>query len=369
VKHQRLAGRAFVIGVLPLLAVTTTAHGAQAYMQDPNGCNDSSITWSFTGSSRWTDDKKTWVRAGINKLNDALDYDGTQLVSVAETGGVDVDIRDPIDNTYGSSECLLGDSIWVNSNFSTSQFYYKVGRHEMFHLAGAEHGGQYDSWDGIEPTTMSTCMTYTDFLTTNSFVRDDHAYENWLHSSLPDRQLTPNIGFEQGTSFWSESGSATLGTVNSGGATGPGYLTWNSTSNSNYLYTTSRVITGDDNEEYRGRVNAKSPSGAYTTQVKAALWRRTVNLPQNPQNPNGCSYEDGILNANGEPTSFGAWTLSSESPFTTVSTSWTGVNTSWVNPSAAEAYDFRIRFYGTAPHDLNSTYGLVHVDNVRAEGT
>lgn len=49
---------------------------------------------------------------------------------------------------------------------------------------------------------MATCIHLSTFSSVNRLTQDDHAYENWLKSTLPNRQLHANVGFEQGTSFW-----------------------------------------------------------------------------------------------------------------------------------------------------------------------
>jgi hypothetical protein len=351
-----------------LAIVVGFADPAGAYAKEVNGCDDGSLHWSFSNQYvNWTATKKDWARAGINRLNDALDYDGTKLITVPEDGGVDVQLKDEPVNNYGNSECFLGDSIWVNSNYSTGQFYWQWARHEMFHLGGAEHGGRYDSFDGNDPTTMATCLSYTLWPTSNIFEQDGHAYENWIWSTVADRQLHANFGYEQGLRFWGKSaGSGSTNEYGTGGATGPGYIGWNSTSLNDYIYQTVRILNGDDTAEYRVKVNGESPAAVYTTRIRGRLYRRTADFPGDPSNPNGCDYADGIVNPNGSPT-LGGWILMSDTSLTVVGTSWTAASGPWTSLSGFEAYDFQVRFYGLAEHNSTGGFGEVHLDNVRGE--
>lgn len=324
----------------------------------------------FQTNSLWTAggvDRRTYVRAAIFTLDDALDYDGSKLVTVQElNSNIDVQIKDKPLNEYGSSECVVGASFWVNANYTSSTFYYQLGRHEMMHLAGGEHGGNDDSFNGDDPPTMATCIDWSTFRTSNSLAQDDAAYLNWLHSTRDDRQLHANWGWEQGTSYWGRTGGS-FSYKTSGGSLGPGYVGWSSPSNSNYVYQTVAVHVGDDNESYQAVTAAKSPGSDYKTVVNPALYRRNIS----DGSANSCSYADGIQNPNdwdpGRITS--GWIKVADKGLTGVGTSWAGVESAWVNPANATAYQMQIRVYGSAVQNGSGAIGYVGLDNTRGDGT
>lgn len=355
---------------------TAFVGSSHSYPQHPNNCNDDNITWQFAADTTdgWDATTRGYARDAINAIDDALDYDGTKLITVTETAPnaeVVVIREDRGDNIYASASCASG-TIRINSNddaFDSASFIYQVIRHEMFHLAGAEHAGQFDSLDGRVPTTMATCLDEEGFLSTNLLTRDDHQYENWLHSSLAERQLHANVGYEQGVSFWQKSvSSAGFVAIPSGGATGPGYVEWDERDISEYLFQTTKVIVGDDDEQYRVRINAKSRAPEFSTVIGGALYARTADLPNHPDNPADCPWPDGIVNANG-PTFGGTFIKIAEIPLQLAGTSWTAVTSSWANPATFEAYEFQVRFSGNSQNVPTGEYAEVHVDNVRGEGT
>lgn len=361
--------RMAVISCLALLSAVLHSGRAAAYAPSPNVCMDRSLSWRFSNEFEpWTETKKTWVRDAINTLDDARDYDGTRLVTVTEeaiSSAVDVQlIKVPLGDGYGSSECVGTPSIWINANGPTAAFYWHVARHEMFHLAGAEHGGERDSFDGVAVSTMSTCVNYQSFPSSNVFEQDGHAYENWLWSSLADRQFHANIGFEQGFRFWGNTGG-TITTYTSGGATGPGYIGWESNNTNDYVYQTIRTVNGTLSSVYRAVGNARSPGSNWTTKVRVSLARRNVDFPNDPGNPNGCDYPGGIVNPNGSP-SVSSWAVFTETSWVTVPTSWTRVESPWTPLPQQEGYDLRVRLRGTTVN-ANGNYGQVRLDNLRGE--
>jgi hypothetical protein len=360
-----------VVAALPWYALVVAEAGA--YPQEQNSCTDPSLHWDYQPSSLWTHDKKVWVKEGFDKLSDALDYNGTKLITVPNDGGISVQIQDKPLNMYGSSECVWPTtSLWVNSNYSAQKFYHNVARHEMFHLGGARHGGGGDSFDGVAPTTMSTCLDWQDY-TDNVMEQDSHALENWLWSSLDFRQQNANLGFEQGTRFWGKTGGVGWTYYTSGGATGPGHIGWASSNIYEYVYQTVRIINGDDTElDYRAKANAKAPGSAFTlTKAQVELWRRSVDYLNDPQNPNGCDYADGIVNPNGG-VSVSGWILMTSSPEVSIGTAWEAFTTSnpteWVDPPTQEGYDFQVRLHGYAYNPSTGNFGEIRFDNVRDEG-
>jgi hypothetical protein len=233
----------------------------------------------------------------------------------------------------------------------------------MMHLMGGEHGGNIDSKNGDNPPTMSTCISWTTFRTSNSLSQDDHAYLNWLHSSAADRNMHANWGWEQGTSFWGKTGGE-FDYKTSGGSQGPGYVGWKSPASSHYVYQTIALHTGDDNESYQAVTHAKSPSSDYKTVVNAALYRRNLGH----QLENGCSYADGVGNPNDYVVLTG-WIKTAETGFGEVGTSWSTRSSAFVNPTNSLGYEMQIRAYGVATHDAGGSNGYIGLDNTRADGT
>lgn len=365
--------RRLAIGAISTAAVGTAAQSlppaAEAYTKKINNCNDSSITWFFENHSLWTSSKQSWVRSGINDLQTPLDYDGSKLITMTEHSSTAVQIKDKPLGEYGSSECVFGASFWVNSNYSSSSFYRRVGRHEMFHLAGAEHGGQHDSFDGLSPSTMATCLSASLF-SNSGLEQDGAAYANFLHSSLSNRQLHANVGFEQGFSYWGRSsGAGPVTEHGSGGATGPGHIRYKAVDVGDYLFQTIRAVTGNDNETFRAVANARSLSSNYKTVVGVNLYRRTVNFPNN--SPNGCQYPAGIVDPNGSP-SVGGWVRATGGS-AEVGTGWTQIKSNdpseWINPPTAEGMDFQVRLNGSAVDRTTNDPQYFAIDNVRGEST
>ncbi|MEZ5176672.1 MAG: hypothetical protein R2823_10815 [Acidimicrobiia bacterium] len=346
---------------------TVTAEPANAYPQETNNCNDRTLHWEFQTNSLWTAggvDRRTWVRAAINTLNDEKSYDGSTLVTVTEDGGIDVQIRDEPASSYGSSECSGGASFWVNSNYSSSKFYYKVGRHEMFHLAGAEHGGDEDSMNSDNPPTMSTCISWTTFRTTNSLDQDSAAYENWLHNGASGRQLHANMGFERNTTYWGKV-NGTWSVVTTGGVSGPknvAFFASGSSYASSYIYQTIRLWTGDDNESYRSRAYVREPISSYSTLAQSKIFRRNMT----ESGDNGCSYPDGLQNPNS--WSIGGYVELAKSSVKSVTTTWSDVTSSYVNPTNTDGLQLQIRIYGKATPSGGGS-GSIRIDNARGGGT
>ncbi|HEY7704614.1 MAG TPA: hypothetical protein VID03_07275 [Acidimicrobiia bacterium] len=339
---------------------------ANAYMQEPHICNAQTIQWKFSTDGGWTDAKKGWVRAAINTLDNELDYDGTGLVSITESTSSTATLVRILNQPmaeYGGSDCFATPQAWVNSNFSAAKFYYHVGRHEMFHLLGGSHSGLEDSRNGDNPATMATCIDWGNFSATNLLKQDDAAYLTWLHSSIADRQLHANIGFERGFTYWGQTnGTATV--LGTGGATGPGNVSFlaSGTELNSYIYQTVRLWTGGDNASYRSRINVKSPSSTYTTKAMARLYRQTLA----ESGDNECSYANGLSNPN-DATTVGGYVILSETSVATIGTTWTALTGSWVNPANTDGLQLQIRAYGRSTNSSGINTPILF-DNVRGEG-
>ena len=346
------------------------ASQAGAYPQDPNNCNDASLHWQFQNNPLWIADgvdRRPWVRAAINTLESELarDFDNTPLMTVTEDGGIDVQIAHDPGGVYGSSECDMGAALWVNSFYTSDpKFFYKVGRHEMFHLGGAEHGGNDDSWSGDDPPTMSTCIDWPTFRSGNGLSQDDAAYETWLHGAPANRQLHANIGFEQGTSWWSHNGGQWVYKT-SGGTGGPGYILWSPTvPDGDWVHQVVTVHTGNDNESYRAVVNSRELASSYKSAARVVLRWRPIEHQYDPSNT--CEYPDGVQNPNDYETT-GSWSALAESSWEDLSTAWQQIESSWVNPANHDGMELQVRVYG---YSLDGTTVVpVAIDNARGEGT
>jgi hypothetical protein len=365
--------------LLALVVLTGSSTPALAYPQDPNECNDSSITWYFNTTDWYgKPTARSYARAAIDLWEQPLDYNGTSLITLnglvwGQTGGLsDVEVvlaDDWAPSKFGVAECTGSPSMRLNATYlNDASFVWKVARHEMGHLAGFEHGGSKDSWNGDDPPTMSTCIEIDEFLDTNMLSQDDVAYANWSHSDLGSnpRPMQANFGFEQDFSYWGVAGG-TVEVVSSGGATGPGHVRYKTNQASYYLYQTINMATGDDNESYRAVVNYRQQTlGGYGS-VTGTLYRKRIDY----NGDNGCSYEDGLHDLNNwtyeSGTSWIAMT-STGALDPTVAYSWTYAASSLFNPTDSLGYVFQYRIYSHS-QDYNFVPQWVYLDNLRSEGT
>ncbi|MGK2876050.1 MAG: hypothetical protein ACSLEW_10490 [Nocardioides sp.] len=327
-----------------------------------NTCSDPTIHWEFSGTN-WTSTKKGWVRDSFNTIDNALDFDGSSLARATEDSGVEVSLVDFTDNTYGKANCSQG-TIKLDESKTVDKFYWKVARHEMLHLMGAEHGGDADSKDGENPPTMSTCINWTDFRDANDLSRDDGAYLMFLHSTLAERQIHANVGFERGFSNW----GANEGEViehDAGGSGGPKHIGFKaeSSANSSYVYQTARVWTGSSSKFFRGTFHAKSQASDLTSNAKIAIYYREL-VEATPAN--GCDYRGMITNPNDPTLASGAWTALVGTNLTSVGTSWTALQSNWQGLSGADGYEIQVRVYGKATEN-DGTVRQIRFDTARSD--
>lgn len=354
-------------GALCLLISTLGPSRAEALVNDGSGCNDSTITWHFDNNPYpWTSEKRTWVRAAINSIETALDYDGSKLVDIVETAdsGIAVRLDDAaLSSGYGLAVCpLAGAYMWLSRHATTATFQYKVARHEMMHLIGADHSGRGDSFDGAEdPSTMSTCVTASQFNPANVLDRDAETDLNFHHSSLSYSQLTANIGFEDGTSAWGGTNGGLIAN-SSGGAVGPKHVAFaaEGTSSNSYIRQTVRVWTGDDNDvKIRAVVSART-NASVETNARAAVYR--IGMFEGDSS-NGCPYERGLRDPNDRSLWGSTWVKVTETPLTGVGASWGSLTTPWTRlPYPADGWQLQFRAYGNA---ADASY--VRFDNARID--
>ncbi|MEE9416165.1 MAG: hypothetical protein V3V01_12845 [Acidimicrobiales bacterium] len=374
-----------------ILSQLASPQSAEAYPQDPRDCTRSAIEFQFKDDwGDWTATEKSLYTEAVERLEvDAKNHKGNSYIQVAEKPAPfneDVTLtlklnEDSIANVgLGHSDSALPfgqgcNDVWINKNINPSlnairrNTWWKVSRHETFHIAGAHHSGKSDSRDGDGPPTMVTCygVDYP-FSGVNTLSSDDEAYIGWLHNGLAHRQIHPNLGFEQGRRDWkAKRGNLIVVTGSAVAQNGSKYASFLATGTrwNSYIYKRIRLWTGDDDEMYQSYGYVSRANIATTASAMTRLYRRT--MIEGPAN--GCSYEDGIVNPN--RLFFGGnWVKASDSG---MDTSIAAGNTmqlqagGWQNPPEADGYVLEIRAYGKA-HINGNTTGL-RWDNVTGVGT
>jgi len=355
-----------LVAVLTAGAMSLPAGTASAYFNDTlTGCIvTDDIRWKFDSSFPST--MKNAVRAAFDSIEEALDYDGTPLVTLTEVSSPPytlVFVNDDLPPASGYGEATCGIKMWINGRVNADKFIWHVARHEMMHLLQATHGGRYDSVpEGEQPATMSTCVNYDNFRNVNQLERDAEAYLNWLHSDLSYRQINSNIGFDNGTTGWGGT-NGTISVASSGGYSSPKHLAFNAsgTSTNSYVRQTIRLWVGDDINDFevRAYLRAKAPSSTANTNVRAAIYRKNLS----ESGTTICPYQRGLKNPNNMTLADMAYILVTESSLTNVGTSWTAVSSPWSSISVLrDGYQLQLRAYGNAAGS-----GAVRFDNVRME--
>ena len=250
--------------------------------------------------------------------------------------------------------------------FNDKYFFYKVAKHEMFHLGGADHGGKNDH-PNLSPTTMSTCVNYSQFRHDNKITKDDDAYMNYLRGPLLGRELTANPGFENanGDLYWLTQ-NGTKSVVSSGGQVGPTHLAFTATGTAwtSYVHQSTRVWHNSNPPQstYGAAADVKKVVSTYTTYARVALYRKAMNDSGN----NGCGYPFlNMTDPNNEAIT-GGYFLISETPMYVLSgTGWTSIEAS----AATIGHDggqVQVRVYGASTTSTGGS-GTVRFDNVRAK--
>lgn len=337
-------------------------------------CFDDSISYHFDSAWNNYPNAKQSVREGIDTWKSPLDHDGNKLVSLVEVpdgfGEVSVEIYDS-ETSNGEAECWLGASILIDIDIITdgpTKLMRRVARQEMGHLFGLVHSGKQDSFSGVGPPTMSTCLYAEDVLALppeNGLSGDDVAALNFWHSSINEYSMTANIGFENGLIHWANAGSGSLESQYSGGQTGPRRVRHLTPAvDSGYVYQTVRVSSGDDYSKFRSRLAYKVGSSGYSGRVRGVLYSREISYP-NPWN--GCNYEDGLLDLN-YPQDVGLFVEIADTGEMSIggATTWQNAASAYVSRlESGRWFQFRVH---TFARDSLGTPQWVLLDNHRVEG-
>lgn len=366
--------RARLIGVISVSLVLiaaglvqphTSAHGI---INAAHGCSDTTLSWRFDGSN-WTGARENYVKAAFDGIETALDYDGTQLVSLTENESpapdrINVQIVDLGEDLLGWAQCPGGGQTKLQFGLSYvgqgASFFYQVARHEMLHLIGLDHGGQNDSMDGRNPASMATCTGPGNFRDTADLDRDAEVGLNWRYSSLSDRQVSANIGFENGTNEWGGT-NGSLASYTGGSFSGDKLILFaaEGDSSDSYVRQTVRIWTGwDTYAEFRPYLRARAHQSGPSTNVRASLYRKGMWDGSNP----GCTYRLGLQNVNDVTLASTLYILVSQSDLTSVGTSWTAVSGEWADPPTFDGYELQLRAYGNSAGDYSVRFDNVRVD-------
>jgi len=248
----------------------------------------------------------------------------------------------------------------------------------MLHAAHLGHGGRDDDEDGTFPATMSTCNSSTMnrmYNSINALPADDAAALNWQHNLMSKRQITANVGFEEGEAYWTEMNMAAT-TISSGGNGGPKFMNMFALSSPQLSYISQDVRIWHGRNlapgTFRSKMHIKEVNASNTTTVRTqVLLKRMIDSGTN----NTCDYLLNLRNPNNEQVS-GGWVVVSASALADVqATGWKLVNSPPTKPkdapngqnlAGAHGYLLQYRVYGksTTSGGANTSFRL---DNARAE--
>lgn len=271
---------------------------------------------------------------------------------------------------YGPSECLFTPTIKLNRAWtmpnpdatSARIFWWKVARHEMMHLMGADHAGKRDSLDGMM-STMATCVAWSEFEADVNTTKDDQAYLQYLWGDLPGLQMSANVGFESGHSQWISSDPASA-TCTGGSDDGDKHLRFTNGNPSDFIYQTVRILNGSENRQYRAVMSGRTRYAGGSTIIRPVIIYRLVDLDSVS---NGCDYADDVEDPN-SPVIVGNFLIGADARWGYLSTSWVSRASSYFNPPARGAYDLQFQGFGTA-FDAGDEVDQVLIDNARLESS
>ena len=394
-RFRRHLGRAAMLATagMPTVSglVIDQPSAAYAYAQEVNGCNDSTIDYSFGAFNSWALDwnspfadsgaRRTDVENSFNQLRGHKGWSSSaDIVELTRRSDQNISWTwielnpTPPPGIYGHAECTWPNaSIWISTVLPQAG-RYQVAQHEMLHLLGAEHGGRYDSvGDGLQPSRMTTKVDKATYRSSIDVDLDSVALLNWLFEPTAQRQLHANMGFEENTRFWQQNGTS-FKWHNSGGHNSLSYMGSVSNTLNNQIWQRIRIITGDDDQQYRAAVSARSLNSSWKTYAQARLTAQSVTFPvlANPYSPD--DYVDGMhtRDLNREYSATGAQkgllvTISDTGP-TVVGTTWTPLVGDWYNPATYNGFEMTI--YGmTSATDSNGAAVEAGLDNLMGEGT
>lgn len=325
--------------------------------------------------------KSPWWRDGVNWFDtvflpaaavwDAWKSPTGQPITVASRGnpGYSIDvsmqpIKDP--NVLGYTSCEPWVSLFggvfgqpntlVMSNTLTIDRFRSVASHEVGHIHGLRHTGNFESWGFDNPSIMSTCLSDGTPLSLKPS-QDDVAN---LMSAWAPHSLIANQSFENGTQFW-RSEFANLEYRTQGGTDGPGSLKITRTSSTTMgrIYQRQRV-----SQRYwlRARANYKDADTRVSGTMRLRLTARPVGFEG--EKSGTCEYKQFTpgLNRNKPDTSVGTFTFNKiVESIIPVGDNWNYSDSDRVYiPADWAATDVEVAAY------KDTLNGPLYLDNVRA---
>jgi hypothetical protein len=321
-------------------------------------CGDGEFDYAFVNYfTDWTAAHRAEVDAGANDWEVPRDYTGQAFVDIDRGGGSGVwnihrvDEPGGDDDVNGVTYCNSRE-IEVNDSPSGNGLR-DVAAHEMGHVLGFDHTGQYDSRDGRFPL-MATCQ---DFGTTRSLSQDDSAKMFEVFSAAAG--IHSNIGFERDYTYWGFSGSHSKLIRTDTAHYGYRSLGWKPLSSTSFVYQTVTLNT-EPGVDLTPRMSLRKYTAGTTTGYVSVRMRVRGRDYANPVA--GCFYPNGRYQ-NTVTAQEGQWHYSSWGTYTPT--------TSWVNrdfpdmdlPTGYDAYDIQIHIYSSVKAD--GSYREIDIDNPR----